>query len=108
MELSRFFAYVAVMAGVTYLVRMLPLAIFRNRMRSRFIKSFLYYIPYAVLGAMTFPAILYSTAALPSAMVGLCLAVVLALRGKGLLIVALGACGAVLISESLMRLLGLL
>ena len=108
MELSRFLTYVAVMAGVTYLVRMLPLICFRQKVNSRFVKSFLYYIPYAVLGAMTFPAILYSTAALPSALAGLCLAVVLALRKKSLLTVALGACGAVLVSESLMRLLGLL
>lgn len=108
MELSRFLTYVAVMAGVTYLVHMLPLAIFRNKVHSQFIQSFLYYIPYAVLGAMTFPAILYSTSALPSALAGLCVAVLLALFEKGLLVVALGACAAVFAAESLMRLLGLL
>ena len=51
------FLHIAVMAGVTYLVRMLPMVIFRKKIKSRFIRSFLYYIPYAVLAAMTFPAV---------------------------------------------------
>ena len=60
-------AYIAVMAGVTYLIRMLPLTVFQKKIKNRFIRSFLYYIPYAVLGAMTFPAILYSTGSVYSA-----------------------------------------
>lgn len=51
------FIYIAVMALVTYLIRMLPLVIFRKKIENRFIRSFLYYIPYAVLAAMTFPAV---------------------------------------------------
>ena len=67
MSWSFFLPYVLVMAVVTYLIRMLPLAAFRRRITSRFIRSFLYYVPYAVLSAMTFPAILYATGSLPSA-----------------------------------------
>ena len=61
--------YILVMAGVTYLVRMLPLVIFKKKITNRFIRSFLYYIPYAVLAAMTFPAILSATASPISATV---------------------------------------
>ena len=57
MDWSRFLTYLLVMAGVTYLIRMLPLAAIRGRVRSVFLQSFLYYVPYAVLGAMTFPAV---------------------------------------------------
>ena len=53
--------YTFVMAAVTYLIRMLPFVVFRKPIKNRFVRSFLYYVPYAVLGAMTFPAILYST-----------------------------------------------
>lgn len=87
------------MAGVTYLIRMLPLALVKGRIESRFVKSFLYYVPYAVLAAMTFPAILFSTETMLSAAVGLCVAAVLAYFEKSLLTVALAACGAVFIFE---------
>ena len=80
--------YIAVMAGVTYLVRMLPMAVFRKKIKSKFVKSLLYYIPYAVLGAMTFPTIFYSTGSFVSALVGL------AFLDKSLIIVACAACAA--------------
>lgn len=86
--------YIAVMAGVTYLVRMLPMAVFRKKIKSKFVKSLLYYIPYAVLGAMTFPTIFYSTGSFVSALVGLIAAVVLAFLDKSLIIVACAACAA--------------
>lgn len=60
MNTTSLLLYIAVMAGVTYLVRMLPLAVFQRKITNRFIRSFLYYVPYAVLGAMTFPAIFFS------------------------------------------------
>ena len=100
---SRFFIYLVVMAGVTYLIRMLPLAIFRKKISSRFIKSFLFYIPFAVLGAMTIPDIFYSTSSLVSAGVGMLVALVLALFSRGLLTVALSSCAAVFICEWIMR-----
>lgn len=95
------------MAGVTYLIRMLPLALFKKKIENVFIQSFLYYVPYAVLGAMTFPAILSSTGSVWSAVAGLVVAILLAFYEKGLLTVALCACGAVLATEFLLRYLPL-
>ena len=88
--------YIAVMAVVTYLIRMLPLAFMRRKIKNRFLLSFLRYVPYAVLGAMTFPAILSSTGTLWSALAGLAVALLLAYREKSLLTVALAACAAAL------------
>lgn len=84
--------YVAVMAGVTYLIRMLPFVIFRKKIKSCFIRSFLYYVPYSVLGAMTIPEIFYSTGDRVSAAAGFILGAILALKKKSLIVVALGAC----------------
>ena len=105
MSWGAFFPYVAVMAAVTYLIRMLPLTAFRKPIRSRFIRSFLTYSPYAVLGAMTFPEVLYSTGDLRTAAAGVAVAVILAWRGKGLLTVAIAACLAVAAAQGLMLLL---
>ena len=91
--------YILVMAGVTYLVRMLPMVIFRKKIQSRFIRSFLHYIPYAVLAAMTFPAILSSTSSTLAAAIGLLLALVSACLDLVLLPVALLSCAAVFIAE---------
>ena len=95
MSWSKFLPYLLVMAGVTYLIRMLPLTVFRKEIKSRFVMSFLHYVPYAVLGAMTIPDVLYSTGNMGTALAGLAVAVVLAWRGKGLLTVAIAACVAV-------------
>ncbi len=97
--------YTFVMAAVTYLIRMLPFVVFRKPIKNRFIKSFLYYVPYAVLGAMTFPAILYSTSNIASAAIGLAVSVILAWFGRGLLTVAVSACVAVYLAEWIMVLL---
>ncbi|MBC5787301.1 AzlD domain-containing protein [Clostridium sp. NSJ-27] len=105
MSIEKFLLYVAVMAGVTYLIRMLPLVIFKKKIQSRFIKSFLFYVPYAVLAAMTIPDIFFSTGNVWSAVAGLVVAVILAYFEKGLLTVALCACGGVLVVESLLKLL---
>ena len=67
--------YILVMAAVTYLIRMLPLALAKNEIRSPFIKSFLYYVPYACLAAMTFPAILDATGSPISAWAALIVAI---------------------------------
>lgn len=84
--------YILVMALTTYLVRMIPFTLFRKKITSRFAKSFFYYIPYAVLAAMTIPAIFYSTGSVISAAAGLLIAVVLAFFGKPLIVVAVAAC----------------
>lgn len=96
MEIKSFFIYLIIMASVTYLIRMLPFVIFKGKITNTFIKSFLYYIPYAVLGAMTFPAIIFSTGNYSSAVAGLIVACVLAFREKSLLTVAVFACIAAL------------
>ena len=83
--------YIAVMAGVTYLIRALPFGFFQKKIKSQFLRSFLYYIPYTVLSAMTFPAILYSTGSTVTAAVGTCVALLLAYFGLPLIVVALAA-----------------
>lgn len=96
---ENFFLYLAVMAGVTYLIRMLPLVLVKKRVENGFIRSFLFYVPYAVLGAMTVPAVFYATSSVLSAAAGLGVALVLALCKKGLLTVAVGATMAVYLWE---------
>ena len=83
--------YIAVMAGVTYLIRMVPFTAFRKQIQSRFFRSFLYYVPYAVLSAMTVPAIFYSTGHFLTALVGTIVAFILAYFRLPLIIVALAA-----------------
>jgi len=95
--------YILVMAGVTYLIRMLPIVLFRKKITSRFIKDFLYYVPYAVLGAMTIPAVLYSTGNIISAAAGLAVAVFLAFKNKSLLTVAAFSCLAAFVAELLIK-----
>lgn len=99
------FIYIAVMALVTYLIRMLPLVIFRKKIENRFIRSFLYYIPYAVLAAMTCPAVFSSTGSVWSAVAGLIVALLLAFFEKGLLTVALSSCVAVFVIEFLIKII---
>ena len=105
MSWGAFFPYVAVMAVVTYLIRMLPLTVYRKPIRSRFVRSFLTYIPFAVLGAMTFPEVLYSTGDLKTAAAGVVVAVFLAWRGKSLLTVAIAACAAVAAAQGIILIL---
>lgn len=83
--------YLILMAGVTYLIRMIPFTLFTKKIESRFVKSFLYYVPYAVLSAMTFPAIFYSTGNTISACAGTIVALILAFYNGSLTIVALAA-----------------
>ena len=85
------YIYILVMAVVTYLIRMLPLTLIRGKIKSRFIRSFLYYVPYACLMAMTFPAVFFSASSMIAAIAGVGVAIILALRGKGLMTVALAA-----------------
>ena len=84
------YGYALVMAVVTYLIRVIPLTAVRKPIKSRFVKSFLHYVPYACLTAMTVPGILYDTEHVFSGAAALSVAVVLAYRGKSLLTVSLG------------------
>ena len=93
------YLYILVMAGVTYLIRLLPLTLIRKEIRSPFIRSFLYYVPYVTLAVMTFPAILSATANLWSALVGFAVALVLAYKRKSLITVSMIACASVFLVE---------
>ena len=90
--------YIAIMAGVPYLIRVVPFTVFRNKIHKHFLQSFLYYIPYAVLSAMTIPAIFYSTGNVITAAVGTVVAVLLAYWNLPLIVVALAASAAALVT----------
>lgn len=91
MNLTYAIIAVILMAIVTYIPRVLPIVIFRKEIKSKYIKSFLRYVPYAVLGALTFPDIFYSTKNIVTALCGTIVALILAYRGKSLVVVATGA-----------------
>ena len=100
---TTFFIYLAIIVISTYLIRAIPFVLVKNQIENRFIKSFLHYIPYAVLTAMTIPAIFTATESVISAVAGFVVAVVLALRGKSLTVVALLSCVAVYLVELIIR-----
>lgn len=99
MDTKEFLIYLLILSGSTYLIRSIPFALLRKKIENRFVKSFLYYIPYAVLTAMTIPAIFYATDSKISAAAGLVVAVGLALKGKSLTVVAVAACAMVFLVE---------
>ncbi len=93
------YVLIITMAVVTYLIRVIPLTLVRGEIKNKFLKNFLYYVPYACLTSMTFPAILYATNSIISALAGFVAAVVFALMNKSLLMVAAVACIAVFVVE---------
>lgn len=99
------YIYVLVMAVTTYLIRALPLTLFKKPIRSRFLRSFLHYVPTACLTAMTFPAILYATDHVLSGAAGLLIGILLAFKKKSLIVVAVASCVAVFLVEQLLCLL---
>ncbi len=105
MPSTEFFLYLLVMAGVTYLVRMIPLMLCKKKLKNRFILSFLHYVPIAVLSAMTVPAIFTATDHILSAVIGFVAAVVLAYFEKSLVKVAAFSCVAVFLAELIIKLI---
>lgn len=99
------YLYILVMAGVTYLIRMLPLTLIKKEIKNTYIKSFLYYVPYVTLSIMIFPAILTATASVWSGAAALLAASFLAYRGKSLFQVSTAACAVVFLLEWIMELL---
>ena len=93
------------MAVTTYLIRALPLTLFKKPIRSRFLRSFLHYVPTACLTAMTFPAILTATDHMISGAAGLLVGILLAFKNKSLIVVAVASCAAVFLVEQLIRFL---
>ena len=94
----RILMYIFVMAFVTYLIRMIPFTVFRTRIHSRFLRSVMFYIPYTVITAMTFPAIFYSTGSVSTSLVGTFVAFLLAYLDLPLIMVALSAAGFALLT----------
>ncbi len=99
------YLYIFTMALTTYLIRAIPLTVFRRPIRSRFLRSFLHYVPYCCLTAMTFPAILSSTDSALSGAAALAVAIILAYRGRSLIVVALSSSAAALIVQGLLAVL---
>ena len=93
------YIYIFVMAGVTYLIRLLPLTLIRKEIKSTFIRSFLYYVPYVTLSVMTFPAILSATDNIISAWAGLITGIIVAWKGGSLIKVSALTCMAVFLIE---------
>ena len=105
MQTGTFLIYLAVMAGVTYLIRVIPYVAMRKEVKNVFFKSVLYYIPYTVLAAMTFPSALYATGgSVTAAAIGLAAAILVSLKTKNLTVVAVTGCVAVFLAETLMAL----
>lgn len=103
MENSRFFVYLLVMAGVTYLVRAIPMVLIKEKIKNKFVLSFLHYIPYTVLSAMTVPAIFYATDSPLTAAVGFAVAIIAALFERSLVQVAALSCLGVLVTELVIK-----
>lgn len=101
----KIYLYILVMALTTYLIRAIPLTLMKKPIKNRFLKSFLHYVPTACLTAMTFPAILSATENMVSGALGLAVAVVLSLKKKSLIVVAVASCAAVFFTEQLIKLL---
>ena len=106
MDLKVFIPLALVMAVTTYLVRALPFTLFRKKITNARVKAFFDLIPYTVLSAMTFPAILYATGSLPTACAGLAVALVLSFMEKSLLTVAIGSCLATLAATGVIMMMG--
>lgn len=99
-----FWIYLLIISGSTYLIRTIPFASISKKIKNRFIRSFLYYIPYTVLSAMTFPAALYATGNIIAASAGLVVAILFAVKGKSLTVVAAVSCLTVFVVGQLIRL----
>ena len=99
------YIYILVMAVTTYLIRAIPLTLLKKPIRSRFLRSFLHYVPTACLTAMTFPAILTATDHMISGAAGLLVGILLAFKNKSLIAVAVASCATVFVVEQLMCLL---
>lgn len=108
MSMQKILLVILIMALCTYLPRMLPLALFRKKIKNQYISSLLCYLPYGILAAMVFPDIFSSTASIISGIAGTLVALILSYRRKGLLPVAISACAAVFLTERILALMGIL
>ena len=102
---KEFWIYLIILAGSTYLIRAIPFGAMSKKITNPFVCSFLYYIPYTVLAAMTFPGALYATGNTTAAAIGILVAVIFAVRGAGLTLVAMVSCLSVFVSDLLIGLM---
>ena len=102
MNVKEYFIYLFIIVGTTYLIRAIPFVSIRKKIKNQYINSFLYYIPYTVLAAMTFPTSLYVTGHIVSSISGLLVAILVAIKSKNLTLVAIISCVTVLIVELLL------
>ena len=100
-----FWIYLLILSGSTYLIRAIPFALMQKKVTNKYVKSFLHYIPYAVLSAMTLPAALYATGNIISGVAGLLVGGFFAYKGKGLTLVAIISCVIALLTELIMLLI---
>lgn len=96
------YIYILIMGGVSYLIRAIPMTLLRKPIKNRFIRSFLYYVPYVTLAVMTFPAIINATASPISGVIALAVGIITAAFGFNLIKVAVSCCAAVFITELIM------
>jgi len=108
MSMQKTLLVILIMALCTYIPRVLPLALFREKIKNQYVSSLLCYLPYGILAAMVFPDIFSSTASVISGITGTAIALFLAYRKKGLLTVAVSACAAVFVTERILGLAGIL
>ena len=102
--MSDFLIYLLILVGSTYLIRAIPFALMQKKVTNKYIRSFLHYIPYAVLSAMTLPAALYATENIISGAAGLIVGGFFAYKGRGLTFVAVVSCVTALLVECLLLL----
>lgn len=93
------YIYIFIMAGVSYLIRVLPLTLFRKPIKNQFVQSFLYYVPYVTLAVMTFPAILHATQSPVSGALALVVGILAAWFGADLFKTAVACCTVVFLAE---------
>ncbi len=103
--MSDFWIYLLILAGSTYLIRAIPFALMQKKVTNKYIRSFLQYIPYAVLSAMTLPTALYATGNIISAVAGLIVGGLFAYKGRGLTFVAVVSCVTAFLVECLLLLI---
>lgn len=105
MNNSMFFVYLLIVVLTTYLIRAIPFSLITKKVTNKYIKSFLYYIPYTVLAAMTIPAALYVTGSIYSSIAGLLVALIVAIKKSNLTLVAVSAVLGSLVVEIIMMLI---
>ncbi len=105
MDNKQFFIYLLIMALSTYLIRAIPFAVFTKKIKNRFVRSFLYYIPYTVLTVMTIPAVFFETQSVICAAIGVAIAIVVAILSKNLLLTAGAASASVFIAQAVANIL---